>query len=1433
MDCDELAQINDRIASSLPECTSANATRSHGPYASAHSEALSSENVKHLESLTSQFTHLVDRPVGLEGTVPNLDVSTALNAEPPPDLSSAHVLLCKHAIFMPHAIVDLAEIMQLTDHKMSACIVAPQGLTGLVKQHHPTSRVIHKYDKHSVITTHENISSTKPSDPTALHLETISRIPSAPIHHPVSVHYIPARKAQVCSIYPAEPDILPEHFVRDSAQQAERSKEKFFFGFSGKINGTICEVLADSGCGMMDARFAGVIDKKLVDRLRLPIATAYGATCGGFNGSDTTVYGSVTCPLKIGKCTTIPLTFMVVDMENEVILGQEAMLRLKCILDFPNKTMTITDAQGQRHTVSNNGTPQQNLPKTKCLRISYKKARKIATSSAFICFLRVRKKEGEEDPAEDPRITALVEKYESVFDKPPDGEAHWRPGDPGFRIRTLPGSVPPARKPHRAFGANRKVVQDELDKLIKAGKIKPSNSPYGAPVLFVPKPDGTLRFCIDYRELNKQTIKDRHPLPHITDMLDAMEGATTFSTIDLTVGFYQVPVAPEDREKTAFVTHCGQFEYVVMPMGLCNAPSEFQRRMQKLLQPFLGKFAVVYIDDVLVFSKNMDEHLDHLEQIFKVMQDNQYYLKRTKCEFGLRSIAFLGHIISEDGVEPNPRKLEILKDWPVPTENNGKAELQSFLGLANFFRKFAFRYTDTVRPLQQLVPKDAPWEWGPAQQKAWDAVKTLLTEHAILSTPSANERFDVVVDACDYAIGGILIQNGKIVAYEGRKMTPQDMKYGVGEKELLAARYCMQQWKCYLMGTPVDFDLWTDHNPNTFFLTKKSLSPRQMRWYEDICAFNYNWRYKKGANNEADPISRSPQFHPSYTSVVNILRAHIAAVEAAPLDFDGVMGMSMREQIAAQSSNRWFSKKNPKDKPWTLDPVTNLWYTVDKQVVVPPGPDLRHDIMYCYHDTLYAGHQSAARTFRTIASKYYWPGQRTDVEDFVRRCQSCQRQKPYKGRKAPTQAIPVPDRLWGCIHVDFMIALPTTESGLDSIAVFIDKLSKLCHIVPFKNKGFQSPDFAKMFEDTVVRLHGVPDSIISDRDKLFTAEWWQQTTRDLKIRHHMSTAYHPQTDGATEKMNDVIESALRHYVNAEGTNWDQFLSGIEFAINNAVSESLGTSPFMLNYGFNPKMPVDAIYTGGKVPNAQQVSNELKLRWKRAREFVAHAQARYSDPHFVIPSFEVGDYVWLSTRNFRRGMPQGKHLSPRHVGPYKITHKRGKLAYTLNIPNTRKHTTFHFDVLKKHIGEPPVATPSIPRHDSDALADEYFEIDGIVKHRWHARRLQFLVRWKGYDNTHDTWIAQSKVTQCAQDEYKLTAAYRDCKAAIDEEKARKAASAEAALAVQAEQPQGVRRSSRNRTAVNFIQPCFSVCGDVKTQCARISMLVARYGASRGR
>ena len=518
-------------------------------------EALNADCIRLAEGVSRPFTRIVDRPSGLEVAPPTLNIADELEnvasaaeklanpevptTEPYAHLKGEHILLHKHPIYMPHAIIELKDLLVASHHSFSACVVVPQGLSGLVKQHHPTARQTYTFKKGEVIGTRENPE-----------LTTGERAPSEPIKHPHHIYYIPTKQPHICTIKAAPELPKPlKGFTRSTkpSERAEAHDPSFMYSFAARVrkrcSGKVkCGVLGDSGCATGDKRFAGVMDKRLADLLELDMHVVPGATCNAFNGTSSQVYGSVTTSLMIGKCTTVPLTFLVVDCSsgNDIYLGQEGLCTLKSVMDFGEATLSLRNEWGVLHTIASNAAPTH-THSPKCSQISFGKAMKMATSTAFVCMVRTKQK-GEEE-TEDPRITKLVNDNAPVFAPIPDGEAHWKPGDPGFRIRTVPGSVPPARAPHRAFGANRKIVQDELTKLIQSGKITPSNSPYGAPVLFVPKPDGTLRFCIDYRALNRQTIKDRHPLPRVNDMLDAMEGASIFSSVDLTCGFYQVPVA--------------------------------------------------------------------------------------------------------------------------------------------------------------------------------------------------------------------------------------------------------------------------------------------------------------------------------------------------------------------------------------------------------------------------------------------------------------------------------------------------------------------------------------------------------------------------------------------------------------------------------------------------------------------------------------------------------------------------------------------------------------------------------------------------------------------------------------------------------------------------------------------------------------------------
>jgi hypothetical protein len=424
--------------------------------------------------------------------------------------------------------------------------------------------------------------------------------------------------------------------------------------------------------------------------------------------------------------------------------------------------------------------------------------------------------------------------------------------------------VPPNRPMFRYSPIEQAEMHKQVMALLKKGVLEVSSSPFSAPVLFVKKKSGDLRMCVDYRALNKLTVKNRYPLPRIDDLLDRLQGGTVFSSLDLTSAYHQIRLTSDDVPKTAFKTPFGLFQYRVMPFGLTNAPSVFMAAINDVLHDL--PFCVVYLDDILIFSKGADEHVKHVEMVLQRLKQHQYFAKLSKCEFFKKEVHFLGHVVSAEGVKPDPKKLAVVKDWPRPYT---VAEVRSFLGFANYFRKFIFDYSRMAAPLTTLVRggisrrkgHSTYVEWTPKCQSAFDALKHALTSAPCLALPDFSRPFEVVcppievvTDASNYALGAILMHDGKPIAFESRKLTSVEVNYTTTEKELLAVVHALKLWRCYLEGSK--FTVVTDHNPLTFFHSQPLLSRRQARWSEFMQMFNFNWEYRPGAGNPADPLSR-------------------------------------------------------------------------------------------------------------------------------------------------------------------------------------------------------------------------------------------------------------------------------------------------------------------------------------------------------------------------------------------------------------------------------------------------------------------------------------------------------------------------------------------------------------------------------------------------
>ena len=457
-------------------------------------------------------------------------------------------------------------------------------------------------------------------------------------------------------------------------------------------------------------------------------------------------------------------------------------------------------------------------------------------------------------------LKSLLQKYEEVF------PADIPPGIPPIRERLgqysiipMPeGTVPVYQRQYRLSPLEREELRRQIKYMQEMKWIRRSTSPWASPVLFVSKGDGKLRLCVDLRKVNALTIKNRTPIPRIDDLLDQVKGSCIFTALDLAAGYHQIPIPEHECERTAFFGESELWEYTVMPFGLCNAPGVFTAALTRILEKYINVFVLAYLDDILIYSKTPAEHLKHIQLVLDEFKECKIVCRAHKCRFNRLSLPYLGHILSVDGVKPDPRKVQIVVDWPMPLTS--VKDVEKFLGLTNYFRKYILGYGTVSAPISDLRRKNVPFIWSPECEKAAGYLKKTLSEEPLLTSPDFSEgspQFQLITDASGLGIGAALFQGDKVIAYEGRKYRPAEVNYTVGEQELLAVVHALYVWRCYLEGAP-KFQVVTDHNPLVYFHTQTTLSRRQSRWFEFISRFDFEWVYRPGKLNVADPLSRAP-----------------------------------------------------------------------------------------------------------------------------------------------------------------------------------------------------------------------------------------------------------------------------------------------------------------------------------------------------------------------------------------------------------------------------------------------------------------------------------------------------------------------------------------------------------------------------------------------
>lgn len=920
-------------------------------------------------------------------------------------------------------------------------------------------------------------------------------------------------------------------------------------------------------------------------------------------------------------------------------------------------------------------------------------------------------------------------------------------------IKLQPGTEPTFNKIYPQNPAQDKALKEYLEESLRLGHIRPSESPAGHPILWVPKKNGKLRPCIDYRSINKITIKNRYPLPLISEIRDKLGQAKWFTTLDLKGAYNLIRMAKGHEWKTAFRTTRGHFEYLVMPFGLTNAPATFQTMIDNVLRKQLDKFAVVYLDDILIYSNTLEEHRKHVHEVLQTLQDNKLLVEGSKSKFHQHKVEFLGYEITPGQINMSPSKIEDVRSWPEPTNVR---EVRGFLGFANFYRKFIRKFGEITIPLTNLTKKDNEFKWTEKEAKAFETLKEKILEEPVLLTADPEKPFEVETDASDYAIGGQLGQRDKEgrlhpVAFLSKKLNGPELNYGIHDKELMAIIQAFKEWRHYLVGANHKVTVYSDHKNLTSFTTTKELNKRQIRWYETLTDYDFEILYRKGSlNGRADALSRRED-----------LKSTEASVEHPMLKYnkDGNLVLSTREinmTWQVQPDDIWLRRIKSRIQG---DRLTDTWrstpfltrkendYFYNDRLYVPAV--LQRQLVEEIHAHPLHGHQGVAKTISRLRRSYDFPESRKIVQEIIKKCDICNKAKI--ARHAPygeLQPIPPPERAWQTVTMDFIVKLPKSKEPMtgvfyDSILVIVDKLTKYAYYIPYMESS-NTKDLAYMFFKTVIAQHGLPTKLISDRDKLFTSNFWKCLMETMKIKQGLSTAFHPQSDGQTEILNQVLEQYLRSYVNHQQDDWVEWLPLAQWAYNSSEIDNMKMSPFRANYGFDPVIEthatrnVNAPAATAHAATITEIQKQLQQEWI----FLQNRMKHYADKkRLPAPILEEGHKVYLIRKNIKTKRPSDK-LDWKKIGPFLIKRKISNTNYELSLPDGMKiHPIFHISLLEKAPDDITVTTDIVVENN-----DEY-EIEKILKARGSIKKREYLIKWKGYPNSENTWEPAKNLTSC--------------------------------------------------------------------------------------
>ena len=831
--------------------------------------------------------------------------------------------------------------------------------------------------------------------------------------------------------------------------------------------------------------------------------------------------------------------------------------------------------------------------------------------------------------------------------------------------------IPAYRLPHKYRDEIQKTCKD----LLEQGIIEESCSPYNFPLLCIPKKDNTWRVVVDFRKLNDKTIADRHPVPAIDDILNAIGSHKYFTTLDLLSGFLQIPLDDDSKPYTAFSTPTGHYQFNRMPYGLKSAPITFTRCMNKVFADMLGKDIYIYIDDIIIFSNDVADHLQKLTKVLERLREVNLKIKLSKCNFLKRELTYLGHTLTENGLKIVKDKVEAINKFPTPT--NTKAILQ-FLGVSGYYRRYIKNYSTIASPLTSLLKKDVQFTWGEAQENAFNTLKNKLTEAPILIYPNYEKEFFIATDASSVGIGAVLLQKVGTryhpVSYYSRKLRtsgPDETAYSTIEREAISIINALSHFKYIVFG--YEITILTDHKPLLQFFNNYHTSPKRTRWFLILQDFAAKIAYIQGKNNIlADTLSRNP-LEIAATIPTEIKNLHSKNLPN-PTSYDFTLEEFRRSQLddtniahildvlKGPNTSSEYKKLHETqgyrlihDMLYKQIRSTRMMITNQNfpQVLVVPKTMVDRVISF-FHGHEMNSHPGVSNTYEKIRKIFFWKGMYYSITKYIKTCHTCKQHKGRTPKYDKLLAYPIPNLPFQRVHLDLITNFNETSRSNKHIMVAIDALTRYVEIIPLRNKTAQECSLA--FFDNFICKYGVPGMIVTDNGGEFNNRFLDSLSNRLGFKKVNILPYRPEANGLAERVNRKILDALRFSVGGDDPEWDKGLPVIQFTVNNAVHKALGMTPFEALFGFRAKTPFDLVFPENPSETPRDLNNVLNnaqhrfIMLKEKLEKYNVTMRKERDMKANTKQFEEGDEVYLM-KNTRFNL--NYKLSPRFEGPYTI------------------------------------------------------------------------------------------------------------------------------------------------------------------------------------